>query len=179
MCGRTSESLLEETNLRTEFQILYLEIPVVDFPCRIYPQWTQIQSLPSTARFEFAYDNIQLEFQDKDVFIYAKFPNGSIYRDDYFVLQITPVQPKTETPADPLYNFIATPFESLQRVSPTEIRLKQTMRNRFNQVLAVQTIFIFGRNDSNIQIGDSSVKFSYQIDSILPRLVCVPVFYLN
>jgi hypothetical protein len=154
-------------------QFLAPEVPITEFNCHVDPQQTSIKQNPTAGAtlFTATYKGIQLEFEAHDIYVYVRLANGSVYRNDWAVLQIPPLvpQPTDNFLATPIHNFDVSAYYNITWATPQELRASQILRNRFNQIMMRDTIFYFGIERSNIQIGDSPVKFSVQLTSILPH----------
>eukprot|EP01122_Echinamoeba_exundans_P012007 TRINITY_DN4937_c0_g1_i1.p1 TRINITY_DN4937_c0_g1~~TRINITY_DN4937_c0_g1_i1.p1 ORF type:complete len:698 (-),score=120.52 TRINITY_DN4937_c0_g1_i1:1439-3373(-) len=127
-----------------------------------------IKSTPNPAlTFTAVHKNIQLEFYDHEIKIFGVFKNGTVWREDFFSLNIPALAPWDRTRQARMRPFAVTPFKSIGWTVPqTQLTATATLTNVFNQVMETSLIFEFDRDDGNIIVNGASLKFSYTARNI-------------
>lgn len=110
--------------------------------------------------FTATYKTVQLEFVDTEVRIFGVLRNGTVWRGDYFILNIPPLQPYDRSKL--VNNYNATAFSSVEWVVPNKkLQANATIVNSLRQIWRTALIFEFDREDSNINLNGVDIKFSY------------------
>jgi hypothetical protein len=155
------------------------QIAMIDIPCRTCGPLRPYRVRPALSRtYNVSYSNFYLEFQDYTVRVYGKTRAGAIHRDDYYSLNVPPLQPINHPAGVASRNLHSSPFTAPKWADEKTVYVNYTMTSRLNEVVYGSFTFQFDREDGNININGKSLKFSAYMNSTPPSSdynpVCIP-----
>eukprot|EP01122_Echinamoeba_exundans_P012308 TRINITY_DN5102_c0_g2_i1.p1 TRINITY_DN5102_c0_g2~~TRINITY_DN5102_c0_g2_i1.p1 ORF type:complete len:632 (+),score=72.09 TRINITY_DN5102_c0_g2_i1:80-1975(+) len=143
------------------------QIAMVDIPCRTCTPIVPYLASPAVSRtYNVSYGSLHLEFEDYTVRVFGKTRAGLIHRDDYFSLNVPPLQPILQPAGTASRNFHSSPFTAPRWSDSKTVYVNYTMVSRLNEVIYGSFIFQFDRNDGNININGKSIKFSAYLNNV-------------